>query len=185
MSQETAGNSVYQQSASSGFRQSAESVSSEMQAERLVASVLLRLGRAESVSARIRQRTRAQDMVLVGTGRYLQQGRGVDQQFRFEVVNKADTETFELLEVSDGISFGDFRREAVLQYGWPEWTFLKFGQNSKISVSRKIKPLLLILVDCKGHLHSYGVFFNLNQPRGNRLRGFRSGEWSVDGTQVG
>ena len=112
MSQETAGNSVYQQPASPGFRQSAESVSSEMQAERLVASVLLRLGRAESVSARIRQRTRAQDMVLVGTGRYLQQGRGVDQQFRLEIINKADTETFELLEVSDGLSFWKFRKSS-------------------------------------------------------------------------
>ena len=110
MSQETAGNSVYQQSISPGFRQSAESVSSEKQAERLVASMLSRLGRAESVSARIRQRTRAKDMVLVGTGRYLQQGRGMDQQFRFEIINKADTETFELLEVSDGLSFWKFRK---------------------------------------------------------------------------
>ena len=49
-------------------------------------------------------------MVLVGTGRYLQQGSGVDQQFRFEVVNKADTENFELLEVSDGISFWKFQK---------------------------------------------------------------------------
>ena len=72
--------------------------------------MLSRLGRAESVSARIRQRTRAEGIVLVGTGRYLQQGSGVDQQFRFEVVNKADTETFELLEVSDGISFWKFQK---------------------------------------------------------------------------
>ena len=109
-SRETADNSVYQQSASSGVQPTAELVSSGKQAERLVASMLSRLGRVESVSARIRQRTRAEGMVLVGTGRYLQQGSGVDQQFRFEVVNKADTETFELLEVSDGISFWKFQK---------------------------------------------------------------------------
>ena len=109
-SQEKAENSVYQQSASSGVRQTAELVSSQKQAERLVASMLSRLGRVESISARIRQRTRAEGMVIVGTGRYLQQGSGVDQQFRFEVVNKADTETFELLEVSDGISFWKFQK---------------------------------------------------------------------------
>ena len=94
MSQETAGNSVYQQPMSPGFSQGTESVSSKKQAERLVSTMLSRLGRVESVSARIRQRTRSKDMVVVGTGRYLQQGRGIDQQFRFEVVNKADTETF-------------------------------------------------------------------------------------------
>ena len=109
-SQEKAESSVYQQSPGSGVRQTAELVSSEKQAERLVASMLSRLGRVESISARIRQRTRAEGMVLVGTGRYLQQGSGVDQQFRFEVVNKADTETFELLEVSDGISFWKFQK---------------------------------------------------------------------------
>ena len=109
-SRETADSSVYQQSASSGVQQTAELVTSGKQAERLVASMLSRLGRAESVSARIRQRTRAEGIVLVGTGRYLQQGSGVDQQFRFEVVNKADTETFELLEVSDGISFWKFQK---------------------------------------------------------------------------
>ena len=109
-SQEPADSSVYRQSASSGVQQTAELVSSGKQAERLVASMLSRLGRVESVSARIRQRTRAEGMVLVGTGRYLQQGSGVDQQFRFEVVNKANTETFELLEVSDGISFWKFQK---------------------------------------------------------------------------
>lgn len=110
MSQETAGNSVYQQPMSPGFSQGTESVSSKKQAERLVSTMLSRLGRVESVSARIRQRTRSKDMVVVGTGRYLQQGRGIDQQFRFEVVNKADTETFEFLEVSDGLSFWQFRK---------------------------------------------------------------------------
>ncbi len=109
-SQERAESSVYQQPAGSGGRQTAELVSSEKQAERLVASMLSRLGRVESISARIRQRTRAEGMVLVGTGRYLQQGSGVDQQFRFEVVNKADTENFELLEISDGISFWKFQK---------------------------------------------------------------------------
>ncbi|HBU38674.1 MAG TPA: hypothetical protein DEB70_12845 [Planctomycetaceae bacterium] len=109
-SQERAESSVYQQSAGSGVRQTAELVSSQKQAERLVASMLSRLGRVESISARIRQRTRAEGMVIVGTGRYLQQGNGLDQQFRFEVVNKADTEIFELLEVSDGISFWKFQK---------------------------------------------------------------------------
>ena len=46
-SQERAESSVYQQSAGSGVRQTAELVSSQKQAERLVASMLSRLGRVE------------------------------------------------------------------------------------------------------------------------------------------
>jgi hypothetical protein len=46
------------------------------QAERIVASSLAVIGRAESLSIKLRQRVRIGDRVLVGTGRYLQAGRG-------------------------------------------------------------------------------------------------------------
>ena len=48
------------------------------QAERIVAAALTALGRAESISARVRQRVRVDDRVLVGAGRYVQSGLGED-----------------------------------------------------------------------------------------------------------
>jgi hypothetical protein len=80
------------------------------QPERIVAAMLAELGRMDSISARVRQRTRVGNRVLVGTGRYLQQGRGEDQRFRLETVIEADTERFELLELSDGLSFWNYRK---------------------------------------------------------------------------
>jgi len=68
--------------------------------------MLAELGRVDSISARLRQRTRVGGRVLIGTGRYLQQGRGVDQRFRFEMVLEADSERFELLELADGLIVG-------------------------------------------------------------------------------
>jgi len=75
-----------------------------------VAAMLAELGRMESISARVRQRTRVGGRVLVGTGRYLQQGRGEEQRFRLETVIEADTERFEVLELSDGLSFWNYRK---------------------------------------------------------------------------
>lgn len=76
-------------------------------AERIVASSLARIGRAESVSIRLRQRVRLGDRVLVGAGRYLQAGRGDERRFRFETTLTSDGtstgETFEVTEVSDGL----------------------------------------------------------------------------------
>jgi hypothetical protein len=73
------------------------------QAERIVASSLAVLARAESVSMKLRQKARVGDRVLVGTGRYVQSGQGEEQRFRFDSTLTCDTETFELTEVSDGL----------------------------------------------------------------------------------
>jgi len=73
------------------------------QAERIVASSLAALARAESVSMKLRQKARVGDRVLVGTGRYVQSGQGEEQRFRFDSTLTCDTETFELTEVSDGL----------------------------------------------------------------------------------
>jgi hypothetical protein len=80
------------------------------QAERIVASCLARIGRAESVEIKLRQRVRIGDRVLVGAGRYLQAGQGEEQRFRFEtaltcesVAFGIESESFEVTEVSDGL----------------------------------------------------------------------------------
>lgn len=80
------------------------------QAERIVAAALAALGRAESISARVRQRVRVDDRVIVGAGRYVQSGIGEDQRFRYESSMQSDTETFELLDVCDGLFAWSFRR---------------------------------------------------------------------------
>lgn len=72
-------------------------------AERIVASSLAMLAEAESFSARLRQKVRIGDRVLVGTGRYVQSGRGEEQRYRFDSTLTCDTETFALAEVCDGI----------------------------------------------------------------------------------
>jgi hypothetical protein len=73
------------------------------QAERIVASSLATIARAESVSVKLRQRVRIGDRVLVGTGRYLQAGQGEEQRFRFDSTLTCDTEVFETTEVNDGL----------------------------------------------------------------------------------
>lgn len=80
------------------------------QAERIVAGALGVISRADSFSARIRQKARIGDRVLVGTGRYVQAGQGGERRFRFESTLKCDTETFEQLEVCDGLFFWHYRR---------------------------------------------------------------------------
>lgn len=81
-----------------------------VQGERIVATALAGLARAESVSARVRQRVRVDDRVVVGAGRYVQLGAGIDQRFRYEMSMQTDTETFEILEVCDGIFNWSFKR---------------------------------------------------------------------------
>jgi hypothetical protein len=83
---------------------------SAAQAERIVSATLAALGRAGSISARVRQKVRVGDRVLVGAGRYVQSGLGEDQRYRFEVSTKADTETFDVLEVCDGLFAWSYRR---------------------------------------------------------------------------
>lgn len=73
------------------------------QAERIVASAVAVIGRAEALTVKTRQKVRVGDRVLVGTGRYLQSGRGEEQRFRFESTLTCDTETFEITEVCDGL----------------------------------------------------------------------------------
>lgn len=80
------------------------------QAERIVASCLAKIGRAESVAIKLRQRVRIGDRVLVGAGRYLQAGQGEEQRFRFETALTCESvgfgiesESFEVTEVSDGL----------------------------------------------------------------------------------
>jgi hypothetical protein len=80
------------------------------QAERIVAGALGVISRADSFSARIRQKARIGDRVLVGAGRYVQAGQGGERRFRFESTLKCDTETFEQLEVCDGLFFWHYRR---------------------------------------------------------------------------
>jgi hypothetical protein len=81
-----------------------------VQAERIVAASLAMLGRADSVSARLRQRIRVDDRVLVGAGRYVQSGLGEDQRYRYESSMKSDSESFDLLEVCDGLFAWSYKR---------------------------------------------------------------------------
>lgn len=80
------------------------------QAERIVGTALAGLARAESISARVRQKVRVGNRVVVGSGRYFQFGTGIDQRFRLESSMQCDTETFELIEVCDGVFSWTYRR---------------------------------------------------------------------------
>ena len=80
------------------------------QAERIVSATLSAVGRVGSLSARVRQKVRVGDRVLVGAGRYVQSGLGEDQRYRLEVSMKADTETFDELDVCDGLFAWSYRR---------------------------------------------------------------------------
>jgi hypothetical protein len=82
----------------------------EPHAERIIVSAMVTLGRVDSFSARLRQKVRIGDRVLVGTGRYVQSGRGEEQRFRSESSLTCDSETFEILEVSDGLFCWTYRR---------------------------------------------------------------------------
>jgi hypothetical protein len=80
------------------------------QAERIVTGALLQIGRGESFAARLRQKARMGDRVLVGSGRYVQSGRGEDLRFRFETALEGESESFEQLEVCDGLFCWIYRR---------------------------------------------------------------------------
>lgn len=79
-------------------------------AERVVAAALAGLSRAPSLSARVRHLVRFNDMVLKGSGRYVQSGVGEDQRYRYEYRLSATDEEFEVLDVCDGIFAWNFRR---------------------------------------------------------------------------
>lgn len=78
--------------------------------ERLVAAAIAGLGKADSISARVRQLARVGDTVLKGGGRYVQSGTGLEQRFRLESRLSAETETFDMLEVCDGLFFWNYRK---------------------------------------------------------------------------
>jgi hypothetical protein len=82
-------------------------------AERIIASGLAVFGRVDSLSLRLRQKVRIGDRVLVGGGRYLQAGQGEDLKFRFESTLDCDSESFELLELADGLFFWRYQRNAA------------------------------------------------------------------------
>lgn len=73
------------------------------QAERIVSSALATISGADSISLKFRQKVRIGDRVLVGTGRYLQAGRGEEQRFRYDSTLTCETESFEVTEVCDGL----------------------------------------------------------------------------------
>lgn len=89
---------------------SADPVEAAAQAERIVASSLSALERCDTLSVRVRQKVRVGDRVLVGGGRYVQSGHGEDQRFRYESTLQCDTETFEVVEVCDGLFCWAHRR---------------------------------------------------------------------------
>lgn len=105
--------SVYQRAAQKAAAAAPAAVAADeqaVQAERIVTAALAALGRAESISARVRQRVRVDDRVLVGAGRYVQSGLGEDQRYRYESSMQSDSETFDLLEVCDGLFAWSYRR---------------------------------------------------------------------------
>ncbi len=79
-------------------------------AERVVAAALAGFSRVPSVSARVRHLVRVDDMVLKGSGRYVQSGVGEDQRYRYEYRLSATDEEFEILDVCDGLFAWNFRR---------------------------------------------------------------------------
>jgi len=101
------GESIYQKNSAPSAAPAADQAA---QSERIVASALAALRRAESISARVREKVRVGDRVIVGAGRYVQSGLGEDQRYRYESSMKSDTEAFELLDVCDGLFAWSFRR---------------------------------------------------------------------------
>jgi hypothetical protein len=81
------------------------------QAERIVAGALATFGRAASFSTRLRQKARIGSRVLVGSGRYVQSGHADEQRFRFESTLECDTESFETLDVCDGLFCWSYQRD--------------------------------------------------------------------------
>lgn len=96
--------SVYGRQAAAGGGDAA------MQAERIVTASCRRLAEVDSLVARTRQKVRIGRHSLVGGGRYVQSGVGEDQRYRSESMLTADSETFEQLEVCDGLFAWKYRK---------------------------------------------------------------------------
>ena len=95
------------------YQRQREGAEEQGNAERIVAAALAGLGRADAISARVRQLARVGDVVLKGGGRYLQSGTGEEQRFRFESKLTAETEEFDVLEVNDGLYYWSYRKLGV------------------------------------------------------------------------
>jgi hypothetical protein len=75
-----------------------------------VAAALAGVARAPSISARVRQLVRVGNMVLKGSGRYIQSGTGEEQRYRYETTLNTTSEEFEMLEVCDGLFAWSYRK---------------------------------------------------------------------------
>lgn len=71
-------------------------------ADRLMADMLASVRARDSISARIRQKIDVLDQQLVGTGVYLQQGRGEEQKLRLELKIQVADQTTSMQQVCDG-----------------------------------------------------------------------------------
>jgi hypothetical protein len=105
--------SVYRRHGPPAVTESGPRSEEELQAERIVAGALLALDRADPFVGKVRQKVRIGDRVLTGPGRYMQAGTGEAQRYRFESRLECDTESFELLEVCDGLFAWRYRRNAA------------------------------------------------------------------------
>jgi hypothetical protein len=103
-------------------------------AERILASSLAMIAQADSFAAGVRQKVRVGDRVLVGTGRYLQSGRGEDQRYRFESTLTCDSLTFEMVEVCDGLF---------------AWTYRHYGEDAPQLERRDVRRVRDRLTELK------------------------------------
>jgi len=102
--------SVYRRGPSPAAAPAGDRTEEQAQAERIVAGALLALDRADPFAAKIRQKARIGERVLTGPGRYVQAGAGEEQRYRYESRLECDSESFELLEVCDGLFAWGYRR---------------------------------------------------------------------------
>jgi len=79
-------------------------------ADRVVTAALAAMARAPTLAARVRHLVRVDDIVLKGSGRYVQSGIGEDQRYRYEYRLSGGSEDFEVLDVCDGLFAWNFRR---------------------------------------------------------------------------
>lgn len=93
-----------------GGVQGADQADQAGKAERVVAAALAGLARAPSITARVRQLVRVGNMVLKGSGRYIQSGTGEEQRYRYETTLNTTSEEFEMLEVCDGLFAWSYRK---------------------------------------------------------------------------
>lgn len=126
--------------------------SSAAQAERILAGALVALDRVPSLMVEFRQKVRIGNRVLVGKGRYLQSGAAEEQRYRFESLLKADTESFETIEVGDGVTAWSYRKVGTdpprlerIDVRRVRERLTEFGPIGDMSVSRHLGGLQRVL----------------------------------------